>query len=149
MQIKTLEDVLHWTTEYHQRLSDCLAHAVEREEKSVVSLLLDYLVKHESTLAQLIRLLEQTADAKALSTLCYEYLDTRPIFQHQHRDKDFAELKINEIVTKLVHEHEQIIELYRYLYWRAETVSAQDLLKQLLMLEEHQAMKINRALNRS
>ena len=49
MQIKTLEDVLHWTTAYHELLSDSLAHAVERAENGAVSLLLDYLAKHEST----------------------------------------------------------------------------------------------------
>ncbi|MCK9503546.1 MAG: hypothetical protein M0Q95_05115 [Porticoccaceae bacterium] len=149
MQIKTLEDVLHWTTAYHELLSDSLAHAVERAENGAVSLLLDYLAKHESTLAQLIRLLEQTADAKTLSTLCSEYLDSRPVFQYHQRNEDLAELTINDIATKLVREHQQLIELYRFLYWRAETGSAQDLLKQLLMLEEHQAMKMNQAVNRS
>ena len=114
MQIKTLEDVLHWTTAYHELLSDSIAHAVERAENGAVSLLLDYLAKHESTLAQLIRLLEQTADAKTLSTLCSEYLDSRPVFQYHQRNEDLAELTINDIATKLVREHQQLIELYRF-----------------------------------
>ncbi len=149
MKIKTLEDIVHWTTEYHELLSDSLAHAIEPEEKGDVNLLLDYLAKHEKALAQLIRLLEQTADAKTLSTLCSEYLDSRPVFQNEHRDKDLSALTINEIVAKLVHEHQQLIELYRFLYWRAESGSAQDLLKQLLTLEEHQALEINQAVKRS
>ena len=149
MQIRTLEDVLHWTTAYHQRFSDGLAYKLEREEKGVVSLLLDYLAKHEHTLAQLIRQLEQTTDAKVLSTLCYEYLETRPIFQTQHGEEDFAELDVDDILATLVGEHQQLIELYRFLYWRTETVLAQDLLKQLLTLEEHQALKISQSSSHS
>ena len=82
------------------------------------------------------------ATAKVLSTLCYEYLETRPVFQTQHSEEDFAELNVEDILVTLVGEHQQLIELYRFLYWRAETVLAQDLLKQLLTLEEHQVLKI-------
>lgn len=149
MQIKTLEDILHWTTEHHQRLSDSLAHSTERKEQGRASLLLGYLAKHEGALAQLIRLLEQTANTKALNMLCYEYLDKHPILQHPHHDEDFSESSADSIVALVVQDHEQIIELYRYLYWRSDTVPAQDLLKQLLALEEHQAMKITQKGNRA
>ena len=142
MEIKSFFDLIDWTRKLHENLAECLVHCAPQYADQRTSLLLDYLVKHEKTVAQLIHQLEGTSSLKVLNAHCDEYLDQRPFLRHQHRGEDFVTLNPDEIMKMLVQEHEQIIELYRHLYWHAETISAQDILKQLLELEEHQAMKI-------
>ena len=148
MQIETLKDVLHWTTEFHQHLSQCLTHCADSNENTRAKLLLDYLATHETKLAQILHRFEQTANTNALNTWCYEYLDKHPIIQHNQCDKPFAKMNTHEIMGIIVDQHEQLISLYRYLQSRADTVSAQELLGNLTSLEEHEAMQMMQSANR-
>ena len=148
MQIETLKDVLHWTTEFHQHLSQCLAHCADSNESARAKLLLDYLATHETRLAQTLRRFEQTASTNALNTWCYEYLDKQPIIQHSRCDNQFAKMNTHEIISLISEEHEQLIGLYRYLLSRADTESAQELLGNLTSLEEHEAMRMMQSANR-
>jgi hypothetical protein len=42
MQIETLKDVLHWTKEFHQQLSQCLSHFGDK-----IHMMLAYLSEQE------------------------------------------------------------------------------------------------------
>jgi hypothetical protein len=45
-------------------------------------------------------------------------------------------------------QHQQVIELYRYLYLRADIPSAKELLENLKSLEEHESMLMSQGANR-
>ena len=47
MQIETLKDVLHWTREFHQHLSQCLSHCADKNTDERARMILAYLSNHE------------------------------------------------------------------------------------------------------
>lgn len=148
MQVETLRDVLKWTREFHQHLADCMQHCADQNESERAKLLLEYLAEHEQTLVGVLEGFSNTADENALDTWCYEYLDKHPIIRHEMCDKPYAEMHAGEIITEISHQHGQVIELYRYLRNRAETVTTQELLDQLLSLEQHEIMCMAQSANR-
>lgn len=148
MQIETLKDVLHWTTEFHQHLSKCLLHCADKNESDRAKMLLGYLAEHEEKLAHVVDQFEKTGDSHALNTWGYEYLNKHPIVQHQHCDAPFAELDTMQIMAVIVEQQQQVIELYRDLFARADIPSARELLENLKSLEEHEAMLMSQGANR-
>jgi hypothetical protein len=63
-------------------------------------------------------------------------------------DEPFAKLNATEIMEVIVEQHEQVIELYRYLASRADIPSAKELLEPLKSLEEHEVMRAVQTANR-
>jgi hypothetical protein len=111
-------------------------------------LLLDYLAKHETHLADVVERFSQQASSNALNTWCYEYLEKHPIIHKAAGQEPFSEISSLEITEVIMEQHRQVIELYRYLYSRADAPSAVELLKQLLDLEEHEVMQMAQSANR-
>lgn len=148
MQVETLQDVLHWTTEFHQYLSDCLLHCADKNESDRATMLLDYLAEHESRLASVVEQFEKNGNSNALHTWCYEFIEKHPIVRSQHCDAPFAELDTEQIMTVIVDQQQQVIELYRDLFARADIPSARELLENLKSLEEHEAMLMSQGANR-
>ena len=148
MQVKTLRDVVRWTDRFHQNLSQCLIHCADNQDKERASLLLNYLSDHEKTLQKTISRIEQSASINALNTWCYEYLDKYPIRKNNECDKPFDKMNTDEIIREVVTLHNQVISLYRFLLSRAECNSSRELLKQLVTIEEHEAMQMSHSANR-
>ena len=86
MQIETLKDVLHWTKEFHQHLSQCLSHCADKHADERAKMMLEYLSEHEKTLTDVIGGFEKSGDENALNTWCYEYASHHPITLHAHCD---------------------------------------------------------------
>ncbi len=148
MQIETLKDVLHWSTEFHQHLSQCLSHCADKNTETRAQMVLSYLAEHESFLQKVIQGFEASGDVKALNTWCYEYVNRHPVVQHEHCDAPFGSLSVTEIMDVIVDQHNQLIELYRYLYSRADRPSMQELLQSLVSLEEHELGRMVQSVNR-
>jgi len=140
LQIETLRDVLHWTRKFHQRLYHCFQHCVDEDENERARLLLAYLAEHENKLIRVLDGFEKTASSRALNTWCYEYVDRHPILRHKNCDSPFENMSTSEITAEVAHLHQEVINLYRYLNDRAESLSAQDLLKSLKEVEENESM---------
>lgn len=148
MQVETLKDVLHWTTEFHQHLSKCLAHCATQNDSERAKMLLDYLADHEKKLTHVVSRFEETGDSNALNTWCYEYVNKHPIVQHEYCNAPFSDLDAAQIMSVIVNQHQQVIELYRYLAERAGIPSAKELLEDLWSMEEHEMMRAVQAANR-
>ena len=148
MQVETLDDVLKWTSDYHQSLADRLDHSSGNNESERARLLLDYLSKHEASLARTVHESERTAEGKSLNTWCYEYLEKHQLVQRIHFDESFSNLNSAQIMDIVTDQHNQIIELYRYLYSRANIPETKTLLGALLELEQHEAMQMMQGANR-
>lgn len=148
MQIETLKDVLHWTREFHQHLSQCLSHCAGKNTDERARMILAYLSDHEKALSQVISGFEASGDEQVLNTWCYEYVNKHPIVRHVHCDAAFADLDATQIMAVIVDQHQQVIELYRYLASRADIPSASELLEALRSLEEHEMMRMAQSANR-
>lgn len=148
MKIETLKDALHWTKEFHQHLNQCLSQGTNDNANERAKMVLTYLSEHEKTLANVLDGFEQNGDKHALNTWCYEYLDDHPITRHVHCEAPFSELDATQIVEVVVEQHQQVIELYRYLASRADIPSAKELLESLRSLEEHEMMRMVQSTNR-
>jgi len=148
MQVETLEDVLHWTGQFHKQLSVCLDHCADRNLQERASLLLDFLSRHEARLSELLEAFARASEAKVLHTWCYEYLDKKPIAQHRHCDAPFSELDTRQIIEVILEQHEQVIDLYQYLLSRAVTPEVRELLSALVELEEGAVMSMTDGANR-
>lgn len=148
MKVETLIDILHWTSEFHRHLNQRLHSCASENENARAKLLLEYLAEHEKKLAHVLHRFEEEGDEDALNTWCYEYLDKNPIVQHHFCDAPFHELSAREIMAVIVEQHEQVIELYRYLRARADIPSSEALLDNLIAFEEHEIMQIVQSANR-
>jgi len=148
MQIETLKDVLHWTKEFHHHLSQCLSHCADKNADERAKMILSYLSDHENILAKVVAGFEASGDENALNTWCTEYIEHHPITQHVHCDAPFSELDVVRILEVINDQHQQVIELYRYLASRADIPSARELLENLKNLEEHEMMRVIQSANR-
>lgn len=148
MQIETLKDVLHWTKEFHQQLSQCLSHCADKNTDERARMILAYLSDQEKSLTKVVDGFEVSGDEHALNTWCYEYVNKQPIVQHVHCDAPFANLDAAQIMDVIVDQHQQVIELYRYLVSRADIPSAEEMLASLRSLEEHEMMRMVQSANR-
>lgn len=148
MRIETIKDVLHWTKEFHQHLGECLKSCADKNTDDRAKMLLAYLSDHEESLTKVIHGFETSSNKRALNTWCYEYVNRHPIVQHVHCESPFADLDASQIMEVIVDQHQQVIELYNYLYSRAEAPSAKELLDNLRSYEKHEAMRMSHSANR-
>ncbi|SDJ97038.1 ATPase [Microbulbifer yueqingensis] len=148
MQVETLQDVLEWTTELHRNLAECLGECAKSNEDKRASMLLDYLAEHEERLAGLVDQFEVNAETRALNTWCYDYMDKHPILRSTRCDAPFQKLDAKEIMDVVADQHQQVIDLYRYLHARADVDTTRDLMEKLKSLEEHEAMQMTQSANR-
>lgn len=148
MQVETLRDVLHWTREFHRHLSQCLSHCADKNTDERARMMLAYLSDHEKALAKVVAGFEKTGDEHALNTWFYEYVSRHPITRYVHCETPFTELTVTQIMAVIVDQHQQVIELYRYLASRAEIPSAKELLEELRSLEDHEIMRMVQSSNR-
>ncbi len=147
MQVETLRDVLRWTKEFHIHLSRCLIHCSDKNTDERARIIIDYLSEHENGLTAALTGFERSGNDHALNTWCYEFINKQPIIQHVHCDTPFSELNADQVIEVIVDQHQQVIELYRYLSTRADIPSVKELLVALLSLEEHEIMRISQAAN--
>ena len=148
MQIETLRDILHWTASFHQQLSECLSHCADNNTDQRARMMLQYLSEHENRLRKVVSGFEATGAVDALNTWCIEYLQKHPIVRHQQCNAPFKDLDATQVMNDVINQHQQVIELYRYLASRADIPSAQHLLDALSALEEHEVMLMVQAGNR-
>ncbi|WP_417533133.1 ATPase [Marinobacterium stanieri] len=148
MKIETLKDVLHWTVNLHRRLARYLARYEDRVHDERAGLLLDFLEQHENRLAQVVSRFEESASDQALHTWCYEYFEKNPVLLEQIDGTDYDTADIQSVMSRIIDQHNQVIELYRYLHAQAGAASAKELLQSLITLEEHEAMQMVMGNNR-
>lgn len=148
MEVRTFGDLIDWTRQLHEHLARCLAHCANEHEEERAQMLLNYLAAQETEMQRVVARFEQTADAKALKTYVYDYLDHQPIKTHRTCETPYATLSFNDICHEVFDFHDQTVQLYRNLVGKAEIPEAKELLDSLLALEEHEAMRLVRQTGR-
>ncbi len=142
MQIETLKDLLDWTKALHHNLSKCLEHCSDKNADQRAGMLLSFFAEHESRLELLVDKTMESANKSALNTWCQEYIHKNPITTHKRCEEPFTDLNTSEVSELVFNLHSELLELYRFLYAQAGAPSALRLLKQLIDLEEHEAMQM-------
>lgn len=148
MKIETLKDLLHWTAELHRRLSRYLTEYSDQTQDERSGLLLDFLKEHENRLADLVSRFEESGDARALHSWCYEYFERNPQWLEPADAMEFDKLDIESLMVRIIDQHNRVIELYRYILSQEGAPSAKALLHKLIELEQHEAMQMTMGGNR-
>ena len=148
MKVKTISDLIDWTRLMHHQLADHLNAGAAQHEQELAKMLLSYLADHETALEKIIDGFEHRADAKALNTWVYDYLNNDPIDPKRKSNADFSDMSFDEICLSVFDVHNQAIDLYRELLGRADIPEAQELLQDLLSIEEHETMRLAMQTNR-
>jgi rubrerythrin len=144
MKVETLQDIVQWTRDMHEHLSECFKKASDEQEKTRAQSLLKYLSEHENSLAKALDRIEREADPQALRAGVSEYLDRTPIDPERTCVAPYEEMDVDEISAAIVDTHNQFIDLYRYLAGRADIPEARDLAEDLLAMEEQESIVLAR-----
>lgn len=148
MQLEPLRDVMHWTEAVHHQLAQCLRNSAMETEDERGRMLMRYLADHEKTIENLLKKYERRADLKTLNAWYLEYINKEPVPDHRRCEKEFKGKDLEGIYHNVMMQHEQIIELYKFMRSRADTEEARELLQQLVDMEQHEAMRMAHATNR-
>lgn len=148
MRAETLQDVLQWTAEFHQHLSNRLHNCADTNHEEQARNTLEYLADHEEKLSQAIHEFKENSDSDALNSWCYDHLEDHPIIHKPPQDVDLSELTVKNATAMVIEQHEQMTELFEYLDARLNTEKAGELLASLRQLEENEAKKMAEGANR-
>ena len=148
MALKTLGEIVSWTRDLHQHLSECMQHCQHENESARAQMLLTYLSTHEARLDEVVSGFEKLGRDKALQTWTSEYLALHPIVVRESCDEPYAKMLSDDIVDEILGQHEEIITLYRFLETRAETKSTREIMTFLRELEESEVRVMMQAINR-
>lgn len=134
-----LESILHWTREYHSKLSGCLHLNADRGFSKQVQDLLNYLESHEIATIRAIDHLLQTGTSKLVSG---DYCDMsiQTTGTSVSVAVSFEGLTSWEVLGVVMEQHKQIIARCRYLHNEMHALGIRGLLEELCMLEEQQAI---------
>lgn len=148
MRVETLSDVLEWTVQFHQHMATCLSECASRHPDQRAQMLLHYLSDHEKSLAKTVAGFKNIGGENALKTWCYDHLDQHPIVHREPCDAAFHDMSAEEIMGEVMTLHDDVVALYHFLADRADIPEAEELMRNLLSLEEHQIMIMTQAANR-
>lgn len=149
MKAETVEDLVKWTRDTHGLLARRLRENADQQSRTRSELLMRYLAEHEAALEEMVSKYEGRADQGALGTWVYEYVTENPVHIDNLDAEAEGESDIEEISATIFAVHKQLIDLYRYLLGRADTPDLRDLIKELLALEQHEAMRLAYQVNRA
>jgi hypothetical protein len=148
MKAETFDDLIHWTRRMHGHLAQSLSAGASAQSTTRSELLMRYLAEHEAALERMVGGYEGLADGRALATWVYDYFTENPVDLGGLAGETAEDMTADEVSAAVFAAHRQLIELYRYLEGRAETSELRDLVKELLALEEHEAMRLAQQVNR-
>lgn len=148
MDIRTFGELIEWTRDLHKNLAECLGHCATRHEEERATALLEYLSSHESELARIVDEFEHQSASNTLETRVYDYLKHNPIETHRTCDEPYAKQDFQGIYREVMDFHEQVMDLYRNLWEKAEIPEARELLGGLLDMEKNESMRLARQIGR-
>lgn len=148
MDIRTFGDLIDWTRQLHGHLSACLKHCRDSQKEERTRYLMDYLADHEAKLEATVAEFEKQAPARALKTYVYDFLKHQPIKAHDACNEPFATLDYAAVCQLVFDYHDQVMALYNELMGRAEIPETKALVRSLLEMEEHEAMRLVRQTER-
>ena len=148
MKVETLGELLALTRDSHRQLSERLADSARGQPESTTRWLMEYAAEREAEMAQRVDGLMCRTDSNVLQTWVYEWL------QHPHADPQriehtaFGEMDFAEISEALFSVHNELMDLYRQLFTRADIDEARAVVDEVLQLEEGRSRQMAQQVNR-
>ena len=148
MKVETLEHLVEWAGEIHQRLGAELKVLADHADEGTMQWFAQYAGKHEAQMAEQIVDVAQEADAKALHTYVYDWIEHPPL-NPSHIHEAVGESTNFDTLSQAVFEiHGEIVKLLQPLKTRAIIPEAKELIDQILSLEDGHARQIAHQANR-
>ncbi|MGM0571574.1 ATPase [Marinobacter sp.] len=144
MEIKTYEELIDWVRNMHALLARTLEEGAVGNRNEQARALLNYLAGHEKELERITQEFERQAAPNTLHTRLYDYLTRSPMRVPDPRDSHFSSLGFEDICKEIFAFHDRIIEIYRSLAEQTGIPETHELVKSLLEMEEHEAMRLAR-----
>lgn len=148
MKVESFRDLLDWTADYHQHLSNCFTQCASQHSDKRAAMLLNYLADKEMDLATRVRAFKDVGEDKALNTWCTEHIDKHPLMAEAACDNAFSQMNTSEIITEVEKQHQLIILLYQNLFDRSQPPERQELMAEVRDLEKEQAQQMTQGANR-
>lgn len=148
MNVQSFESMIEWTRDLHYNLAEVLAAAQHVQLDERAKWLLNYLKEQEVRLGDMVDSFQEQADEKALNSQIYDWESHTPAELARFTDKPFATMSYDDIAENVLHAHNEIMLLYRYLLSRYSIPEERTLMEGLLNMEERETMQISQNINR-
>ena len=148
MNVQSFDSMIEWTKDLHYQLAEVLAEAqrVQLDERS--KWLLNYLKEQEVRLGDMVEGFQDQAEEKALNSQIYDWESHTPDELASYTDKPFGTMSYDDVAEHVLHAHNEIMLLYRYLLSRYSIAEERTLMEGLLNMEERETMQISQNINR-
>ncbi len=144
MRYKTVKDILDWTAELHRQLADLARQYAEDPDHQRLKLVVDYLADHEAHLKQATLAFEKDIPEGVLATWFYRAPDFEMPDLAEEAEALARADNIEQVVSRVVDFHEQIVTIYRNLAEQTNNDRIRDLFESLAALEEHDKLRLVR-----
>lgn len=149
MQVETVAQFIHWTQKYHLEFAQCLRHCASQAEAEMSAMLLNYLARHESELADILDAYLHADFDNGLNSWVYEYFQKSPLVQHNPScESQYVHLDDAAIMARYVDQNNQVIDFYTALAQRASQTHAHALLETLTEIQKQHLRQVVQSANR-
>jgi rubrerythrin len=141
MPTQQTRDILRHVAEFHEQLSNFYSQLENQTGKERVKMLLDYLSRHETHLAESIRAYGEDASRKVLNTWFRDPQEADAA-QAIKRLQISPDLSIDEVVEMGLKLDNRLITAYRQMADTAESEDVRNVFQNLLALEEQEKHRL-------
>ncbi len=141
MQFKTVKDVVDHSRRLHQQISQYYQKLSEESAQARVSMLLEYLKRHEDHLEKTLCKFEQDKSQKVLDSW-FQYAPD------QNLDDVLAQVSVNEnmstddVVEMALKLDDYFIDLYQDMVNSSTSTPVKEVFQNLLDMEEHEKIQL-------
>ncbi len=135
MNFERMRDVLDHARDFHTELSRHFTTLNSVEQQARVRLLLGYLSRHESHMAEVIRQFEENASEKVLETW-FQY--TANLNADAEKLQVHPNLALEDVIDRASHFDDCLIDLYQTMAQEADLPDIREVCEKLLQMEEEE-----------
>ena len=140
MRYKTVQDILDQAAALHQRVAKLVEEAAADQDRTRLSLVLDYLADHQEKLKTAVESFRDGGDQKVMET----WFDRAPKIEvEEFGDSELAEIDdVDQLIERVTRFHDQVIEIYTNLRGQARIEEVEEVFDDLAELERHEKMEL-------
>lgn len=143
MRFKTMKDVIDYSRELHNRLSQQYSELEQLATSERARLMLDYLQRHERHLAETLDQYEVVA-AKGLMDTWLQYAPDFPIDTLLDKARNSALNDVDKLVASALEIDDCMLKIYRDIVEKSDLDDIKELAKSLLQMENNEEHNIAR-----
>lgn len=140
MRYQTVKDVLEHARQLHKQITSFYKQLANRQHQERVKMLLDYLVRHETHLEQMLSRFEQDKD----QTIWNEWFQFAPDDKLQQALTGavvHADMSVDEVISLALQLDDYFINMYRDMAVNASSASVKAVFENLLAFEEQEKIR--------